>query len=62
MVYISDDHLREVDTKGFTIIPGFLTPAEVAAAQDGLWWHFPKPEDFFADRENPKYAYLSSSQ
>jgi len=30
-------------------VEGFLGPEELAAAQDALWLHFPRPEDYFAD-------------
>ena len=28
---------------------GFLAPDELTAAQEALWLHFPRPEDYFAD-------------
>ncbi len=41
------DELR--DARGFSLLPGFLAPDELAAAQDALWRHFPRPDDYFAD-------------
>jgi hypothetical protein len=46
---VSDSTLDEVRTSGFSLMEGFLNPAELAAAQEALWLHFPRPEDYFAD-------------
>jgi hypothetical protein len=46
---VSDATLAEVCERGFSIMEGFLGPEELAAAQDALWLHFPRPEDYFAD-------------
>jgi hypothetical protein len=46
---VSDATLAEVRERGFSIMEGFLTPEELAAAQDALWLHFPPPDDYFAD-------------
>ncbi len=41
---------------GFSLVEGFLTPDELRAAQQALWLHFPKPEEYFADRSRyPEY-------
>jgi hypothetical protein len=48
---VSDATLDEVRARGFSIVEGFLGPEELAAAQDALWLHFPRPEDYFADPE-----------
>jgi hypothetical protein len=41
-------------------VEGFLDPAELAAAQDALWLHFPRPEEYFADPA--QYAPYAASQ
>jgi len=46
---VSDAALEEVRQRGFALVEGFLAPEELAAAQQALWLHFPKPEDYFAD-------------
>ncbi|KAI9005540.1 hypothetical protein DFJ74DRAFT_394010 [Hyaloraphidium curvatum] len=62
MVKITDAQLREVADRGFTIVPGFLTDAEVAAARDGLWLTFPRPEDYHADPERPEHKKFMATQ
>ena len=57
---VSDDALQELETRGFVIVPGFLGPDEVAAAQVGLWNVFPHPDDYHAEPE--KHRSFSSSQ
>jgi hypothetical protein len=46
---VSDATLDEVRARGFALVEGFLDPGELKAAQEALWLHFPKPEDYFAD-------------
>ncbi len=52
---ISDASLDEVRDRGFCLIEGFLSPDELDTAQQALWLHFPKPEEFFADPSEPAY-------
>ena len=59
-MWVSDEALQELETKGFVIVPGFLGPDEVAAAQAGLWNVFPHPDDYHA--EPAKHRSFSSSQ
>ncbi|HEY1828576.1 MAG TPA: phytanoyl-CoA dioxygenase family protein [Acidimicrobiales bacterium] len=47
-------------TRGFAVFEGFLTPVELAAAQDALWSHYPRPDDYFADPS--QFARLGESQ
>jgi hypothetical protein len=57
MVRISDASLDEVRDQGFCLIEGFLSSDELHAAQQALWLHFPKPEEFFADPSRyPEYV------
>ena len=48
-VRVPDASLDEVRDHGFTLVEGFLAPDELRAAQQALWLHFPKPEEYFAD-------------
>ena len=57
VVRVSDAALDQVRTRGFTLIEDFLAPDELKAAQQALWLHFPKPEEYFAGPANhPEYA------
>ena len=57
---VSDATLAEVRERGFSLVEGFLGPEELAAAQDALWLHFPKPSDYFADAS--RFARYGASQ
>ena len=46
---VPDSTLDEIRTRGFSLLRGFLAPDELAAAQEALWRHFPRPDDYFAD-------------
>jgi hypothetical protein len=46
---VPDSTLEEVRRQGFSLMEGFLAPDELKAAQEDLWLHFPRPEDYFAD-------------
>ena len=46
---VPDATLDEVREHGFSLVEGFLGPDELAAAQDALWLHFPRPQDYFDD-------------
>jgi hypothetical protein len=48
-VRVPDAALDEVRERGFAIVEGFLAPDELTAAQNALWLHFPRPEEYFAD-------------
>ena len=53
---MSDASLDEVAERGFCLIEGFLSADELEAAQQALWLHFPRPEEFFADSSRyPQY-------
>jgi hypothetical protein len=57
---VSDATLGEVRERGFSLMEGFLGPDELKAAQDALWRHFPRPEEYFADPE--RYEGYGASQ
>ena len=49
-VRVADASLDEVRDRGFALVEGFLAPDELTtAAQQALWLHFPRPEEYFAD-------------
>lgn len=49
MTGVSDKHLDEVRTNGYTIVEGFMDDDSLEAARQALWDIFPTPEDYFAD-------------
>ena len=57
---VSDATLAEVRARGFSLMEGFLSGAELAAAQEALWLHFPRPQDYFADPD--AFARYAASQ
>jgi hypothetical protein len=59
-VKVPDAKLEEVRQRGFSLIEGFLAPDELKAAQDALWLHFPRPEEYFADPQ--RHAQYTRSQ
>ena len=56
----TDATLAEVRERGFSLMEGFLGPDELAAAQEALWLHFPKPHDYFSDPDG--FARYGASQ
>lgn len=46
---IPDSALVELDEQGFTIVEGVVGEDEVAEAREGIWFHHPRPEEYFAD-------------
>ena len=48
-VKVPDRNLHELREQGFTIVEGLLAPDELKAAQEALWLHYPRPEEYFAD-------------
>ena len=59
-MHIPDAFLDEVRTQGFSIMEGFLSPAEVDAARDAVFEIYPRPEHYFADPDS--YRHLVASQ
>jgi len=59
-VRVPDATLEEVRERGFALLEGFLTPDELGRAQEALWLHFPKPQDYFA--EPSRYPGYRASQ
>jgi hypothetical protein len=46
---VPDSALDEVRDHGWVLVEGFLSRAELEAARNALWLHFPRPEQYFAD-------------
>ncbi|QMW22409.1 phytanoyl-CoA dioxygenase family protein [Sandaracinobacteroides saxicola] len=59
-MHVSDAHLDEVRTRGFTVVENFLEPDLLAAAWQALFQMFPSPEAYFADPE--RHAALVATQ
>jgi hypothetical protein len=57
---VPDATLDEVCQRGFALMEGFLHPDELKLAQEALWRHFPRPEEYFADPD--AHADLGRSQ
>jgi Phytanoyl-CoA dioxygenase (PhyH) len=59
-VKVPDRNLQELRAQGFTIVEGFLAPDELQAAQEALWLHYPRPEEYFADPSAAHQEYAGS--
>jgi Phytanoyl-CoA dioxygenase (PhyH) len=59
---VPDATLDEVRHQGFSLLEGFLAPDELKAAQEALWKHFPRPEDYFEDPTTPEHTGYAESQ
>jgi hypothetical protein len=46
---VPDRCLADLCERGFLVFEGFLDADELAAAQQALWLHYPRPEEYFAD-------------
>lgn len=54
---VPDRNVHELREQGFTIVEGFLDPDELKTAQEALWLHHPRPDDYFADPSaHPEYS------
>ena len=52
--------LTDLRERGHLIFEGFLEADELAAAQEALWLHYPRPEEYFADPD--AHAWLATDQ
>ena len=57
---VPDRCVADLRDRGYLIFEGFLEADELAAAQDALWLHYPRPEEYFADPA--AHAWLATSQ
>jgi hypothetical protein len=48
---ISESHIQDLSVHGFTVVPDFLTPDELAAARGNLLRYYPTPEELQATPE-----------
>src|SRR4029077_624591 len=46
---VPDRCVADLRQRGYLVFEGFLTADEVASAQEALWLHYPRPEEYFAD-------------
>jgi hypothetical protein len=52
--------VTDLRDQGFMVFEGFLDGDELAAAQQDLWLHYPRPEEYFADPA--AHAWLATDQ
>lgn len=52
--------MAELRARGWFVLEHFLGAGELAAAQEALWLHYPRPEEYFASPE--AHAWLATSQ
>ena len=57
---VPDQCLSDLREQGYFVFEGFLGAGELAAAQQALWLHFPRPDDYFVDPAS--HAWLARSQ
>lgn len=57
---VPDRCLTELRERGYLVFEGFLGVDELAAAQEALWLHYPRPEEYFSDPAT--HAWLATSQ
>src|SRR5207245_1423312 len=46
---VPDRCVADLRDRGYLIFEGFLEADELAAAQDALWLHYPRPDGYFAN-------------
>ena len=52
--------MTDLRESGYMVFEGFLGTDELAAAQEALWLHYPRPEEYFADPA--AHAWLATGQ
>jgi len=57
---VPDRCLADLRERGYLLFEGFLEADELAAAQEALWLHYPRPEVYFADPA--AHAWLATDQ
>ncbi len=57
---VPDRCLADLRQRGYLVFEGFLEADELAAAQEALWLHYPRPEEYFADPA--AHAWLATDQ
>jgi hypothetical protein len=57
---VPDRCVADLRERGYLVFEGFLEADELTAAQDALWLHYPRPEEYFADPA--AHAWLANDQ
>jgi hypothetical protein len=57
---VPDRCVADLRESGYLVFEGFLDADELAAAQEALWLHYPRPEEYFADPA--AHAWLATDQ
>ena len=57
---VPDRCVADLREPGYLVFEGFLDADELAAAQEALWLHYPRPEEYFADPA--AHAWLATDQ
>ena len=57
---VPDGCLADLRERGYLVFEGFLEADELTAAEEALWLHYPRPEEYFADPA--AHAWLGSDQ
>ena len=57
---VPDRCLADLRERGYLLFEDFLEADELAAAQEALWLHYPRPEAYFADPA--AHAWLATDQ
>ena len=57
---VPDAAIDAVRQRGFVLVEDFLAPDELKAAQEALWLHYPRPDDYFA--RTADYPHLATNQ
>ena len=57
---VPDRCVANLRQRGYLVFEGFLEADELAAAQEALWLHYPRPEEYFADPA--AHAWLATDQ
>ena len=57
---VAERELNQLRERGYMTVEGFLSGDELAEAQEALWLHFPRPDEYF---DNPEpHAHLVETQ
>jgi len=57
---VPDRCVADLRDQGYLVFEGFLDADELEAAQEALWLHYPRPEEYFADPA--AHAWLATDQ
>src|SRR6188508_2566239 len=57
---VPDRCVTDLREQGYLMFEDFLDADELAAAEEALWLHYPRPEEYFAD--TAAYAWLATDQ